>query len=193
MINLVKFNKTMSRFAKKHHKLLRFIGLLLVVVISASIFVFRNELKRLETYGYFGIFLINALGSATIILPAPALVTAFFGGGIFNPAIVGVVAAMGATLGELTGYIAGLGGQLVVEDHKMYKRVAGWIQKHGFLTIFLLAFIPNPFFDIAGITSGVTRFPLTRFLLATWAGKTIRFLIIAYLGASSFGVLESLN
>jgi len=32
--------------------------------------------------------------------------------------------------------------------------------------------------DIAGITAGVLRFPFWQFLLACWAGKTIKYLVV---------------
>jgi membrane protein YqaA with SNARE-associated domain len=64
------------------------------------------------------------------------------------------------------------------------------MRRYGALTICVLATIPNPFFDLAGITAGILRFPVAWFLLCCWAGKTVKFLLIAFLGAQSFGVLE---
>jgi uncharacterized membrane protein YdjX (TVP38/TMEM64 family) len=152
------------------------------LLISGVIIYFRNDISKLSNYGYIGIFLISIIGNATVIIPAPVIATAFIGGSIFNPYLVGIITAIGATIGEMTGFMAGTGGQVIVEKNKNYKKVKGWMKKSGFLTIFILAVIPNPLFDLAGIVSGVTKYPLRRFLLATFLGKSIKFLAVALFG-----------
>ena len=49
-------------------------------------------------------------------------------------------------------------------------------------SFFVLAVIPNPLFDIAGITAGVIRFPVWKFLLTAWAGKTLKAILFAGAG-----------
>jgi membrane protein YqaA with SNARE-associated domain len=51
------------------------------------------------------------------------------------------------------------------------------------LAIFLLAFIPNPVFDVAGIAAGALRIPVWKFIAATMLGRTLRFILLAYFGA----------
>jgi uncharacterized membrane protein YdjX (TVP38/TMEM64 family) len=51
--------------------------------------------------------------------------------------------------------------------------------------ILLLAFIPNPFFDLAGAAAGALRMPLRKFLLWVWIGKFLKMLAFAYAGAAS--------
>ena len=64
------------------------------------------------------------------------------------------------------------------------------MQRRGFLTLFVLSAIPNPLFDLAGISAGVLHYPVARFLLACWLGKTIKALALAYLGSVSVGLIE---
>lgn len=45
------------------------------------------------------------------------------------------------------------------------------IQKLGFFGIFLFASVPNPLFDLAGITCGHFKIPFTTFFGATFLGK----------------------
>ncbi len=52
--------------------------------------------------------------------------------------------------------------------------------RRGWLLLFLLAFIPNPVFDLAGVTAGALRYPLERFLAAVLAGKILKFVGFAY-------------
>lgn len=47
------------------------------------------------------------------------------------------------------------------------------LQKHGFITVLLCASIPNPLFDLAGITCGHFKIPFTTFFTATFIGKAI--------------------
>jgi membrane protein YqaA with SNARE-associated domain len=105
---------------------------------------------------------------------------------------VGVIAAAGAAIGELTGYLAGVAGQAVIENRQMHERLERLMRRYGLLAIFVLAAIPNPFFDVAGIIAGALRFPVQHFLLSAWAGKTVKFLAIAYLGAGTAQLFEQL-
>jgi uncharacterized membrane protein YdjX (TVP38/TMEM64 family) len=170
--------------------LMRFAGLVAAIAITAGIWFLRDQLKQVGHYGYLGIFLISIVGNATIVLPVPTFVTAFAGGGVFNPFLVGIISAAGASLGELTGYLAGTSGHAVVENRELFERFQGWMRRYGLVALFVLAAIPNPFFDIAGIIAGISRIRVTSFLLATCTGKIVKFLIIAYLGAGSSSLIE---
>jgi len=63
-------------------------------------------------------------------------------------------------------------------------------QRNGALTVFVLSAIPNPFFDLAGIAAGVLRYPIARFLLFCWLGKTIKTVAFAFAGAYSITFFE---
>ena len=47
------------------------------------------------------------------------------------------------------------------------------MEKYGFYTILACASIPNPLFDLAGITCGHFRIPFKTFFLATSIGKAV--------------------
>lgn len=170
----------------KHQKLF---GLVFIIVLSVLIFVFRDKFVNLQEYGYLGLFLISVIGNATIVLPAPVVLTAFVGGGIFNPFWVSIVVSLGATIGELTGYVAGATGKHLVEEDQKIEKVKKWMDKYGLWTLFVLAAIPNPLFDLAGIVAGATKIPVYKYLIVVSLGKLIKFGTIAYLGAGSFGIL----
>ncbi len=142
----------------------------------------RDQAAKFAEYGYPGIFLISILANATILLPAPGIAIVFAMGGVFNPFIVGLAAGAGAAIGELSGYMAGFSGQAIAEHTKIYERIQDWMQSHGMLTIFVLAAIPNPFFDLAGMAAGALKMPLYKFLLACLLGKIIKMWIFAYAG-----------
>ena len=171
-------------------RLFRFLVIAIVVGISVSIFVFRDRFAELAAIGYPGIFVVSLLGNATVILPAPSLALVFAMGSVLPPVLVGLVAGVGEALGELTGYAAGFGGRAVIENQKTYERLVAWMRRAGGATVFVLSVIPNPFFDLAGIAAGTLGYPVWRFLLFCWLGKTIKTILVAWAGAQSFRIIE---
>jgi membrane protein YqaA with SNARE-associated domain len=170
-------------------RFLRLLALLLVVVVTAAGVLWRGRLSRFVAYGYPGIFIISLAANATIIFPVPSLALVFALGGVLNPILVGLAAGLGEALGELTGYLAGYSGQAVIENREIYDRLHGWMRRYGLATIFFLSVFPVSFFDLAGITAGVLRFPVGYFLLSCWLGKTLKTTLIALAGAHSFFLL----
>lgn len=164
------------------------VAIVFSVVITALVISLRDQLAALAHYGYLGVFAISLLGNATIVIPVPSLAIVFAGGSVLNPLIVGLVAGVAEPLGELTGYMAGYGGSAVIEDRRRFEQLKGWMQRRGFLTLLILSAIPNPLFDVAGIAAGALRFPVARFLVACWLGKTIKAIAIAYLGSLSLQI-----
>ena len=163
----------------------------LAIILSVAIVLFitscQNQIENLKGYGYIGAFIIGFLGNATIILPAPSLAVTAALGGVLNPALVGIAAGTGEALGELTGYLAGLSGNAVVENREHYETIHRHMERFGGWVFFVLAAIPNPLFDIAGILAGMVRFPVWKFLVTTWAGKTLKALFFAGAGSHLFG------
>jgi len=180
----------MNSLKKNRIKIQSILALIIAILITVIVFLTRGKLTVFSTFGYLGIFLLSIIGNATIIFPVPSFLAAYLGGGIYNPILVGVIAAFGATIGELTGYLAGYGGRTIIKDPKKLKKIEGWMKKYGLWTIFVLAIIPNPLFDLAGIAAGMLKVPVWKYFLITWAGKTIKFLGFSYLGASSFKLFE---
>lgn len=174
--------------AERRLQLARIFALLIVIAVSVYVFSIRNQAASLARYGYPGIFLLSILSNATIILPAPGVLFVFTMGAVFHPIGVAVAAGLGAALGELSGYLAGFSGQAVVERAKTYHKILTWMRAHRRmcnLVILLLAFVPNPFFDLAGIAAGTLKIPVHQFLLFCAMGKILKMLAFAYAGASS--------
>jgi len=171
---------------------LRLLALLAVIGITIFIFAIRDRAEQLAAYGYPGIFILSLLANATIVLPAPGWAVTFAMGAVFHPLGVALAAGTGATLGELTGYMAGFSGQAVIENTQVYERLLDWTRRHGGWTIIVLAALPNPVFDLAGIAAGALRMPVGLFLLYTWIGKLIKMGLLAYGGAASIDWLDAL-
>ncbi len=153
-----------------------------MLLLSLLILVFQDQLQRFRTYGYVGLFIITLLSNATVIFPAPSMVLPLTMATVLNPWAVAVIAAAGAALGELSGYLAGFTGKAFIEDYRLYQRVRGWMARHGEVVIFILAALPVPIFDLAGIIAGATRIPILRFLAWTFAGKLVKMLGVTVFG-----------
>ncbi len=169
-------------------RLVRVLALVAVVAISILIFVYRDRARELAVYGYPGIFVLSILANATVFLPAPGVAIVFAFGAVLNPIGVALAAGAGAAIGELSGYLAGFSGQAVVARADLYARLTGWMEKNiylAYMLILVLAFVPNPFFDLAGIAAGALKMPMGPFLLWAFIGKTLKMLLFAYAGASS--------
>ena len=138
--------------------------------------------------GLLVLFGLAALSTATLILPAPGLALTALAGSAGDPLVVGVVAGLGQAVGELTGYAAGWSGQSLLPDSTAVRRLTAWLNRRGMLVIFVLAIVPNPIFDVAGIAAGALRMPLIRYLTAAASGKVIKNTIVA-LGAATFAGL----
>ena len=171
---------------------LRVASIVFVIAISAGIILYSEQLQTLGAYGYPGLFLLNLLASATLILPAPGLALAFAAGASLNPWLVGLAVGSGSTLGELTGYIAGYSGRDAIKRDRDFERVQGWMRRFGLWALFALSLVPNPLFDVAGIIAGVTRIPVWKFLAVTWCGKVIKAVLVALAGAGAIGALGPL-
>ncbi len=172
---------------------------LLLTFFAIGFFYFSADISNLKSYGYAGVFLINVIGAASILLPSPAAASVFSGGALLKdflgvPAFiwVGLVAGLGEAIGEFSGYAAGYGGRIVIEQRPEYERVHRWMERRGFLTMFLMSTVPNPIFDLVGIAAGAVRMPLRRFFLAVLAGKIIKDTWMAALGGVGFGLFAHL-
>ena len=134
----------------------------------------------MKLVGYPGVFFLSFLGSVTMILPVPGLLSVCGFSTTLSPFLLGILAGIGETLGEISGYAVGYGGGSVVEKHRIYIRLKRWMEQRGILVLFLVSIIPNPIFDLVGIAAGAVKFPILRFLATVWVGKTLKGMMVGY-------------
>ena len=174
-------------FSRTSDLKIQLIALLLGIVAVSVVFVIWMLVGGLsnsdwwKTLGYPGVFFLSLLASGGMVFPIPSLAATCGAAGLgLNLIVVGILAGIGETLGELVGYSIGFGGQSVVQRRRIYKRARAWMVRWGIGVLLLLSIIPNPIFDFVGIAAGALRYPLKRFLIIVWAGKTLKGIIIAY-------------
>jgi membrane protein YqaA with SNARE-associated domain len=127
------------------------------------------------------VFPVTLPGSADLLL----LWLAANGG---NPWLLALSAIAGSILGGYSTWTLGKhGGEGALRNYvpaRLLKRIVVWIGRHPVLSVFLPAVLPPPIplspFVLASGALGVAR---SRFLLAYGAGRTLRYSLIAWLGA----------
>jgi len=165
--------------------------ILFAIVIVALVLYFSSNIEKFKEFGYLGAFVISMLSSATIFIPAPGWMAIIAMGRYLDPMTLGIVAGVGSAIGELTGYVAGDGARDIINDKiKENKNTHKLITNYGPLAIFVLAFIPNPLFDAAGLVAGALKLPWWQFLIATGAGRVLRYILLAMLGAWTLGLIS---
>jgi len=175
----------------QHQKILRVSPLLIsAAFIATGLVLWATGTFNIETVGYTSIFFLAFIGAALIFLPVSALAAVCVAVAVdLNPFVVAVVAASAESIGELTGYLAGMGGKSFFEHKRFYLRFKNLFSRYAALTLLIGSAIPNPLFDILGVIAGSTLYPVKRFLLLVCIGKTLKFLWVGlgcYYGATWF-------
>ena len=178
-----------------------------VFAVSVAVAFIALDLGKDDITGGWGypiLWVISGLRAASVILPIPGGGLTIAAGAIMDPLwgipvpiAVGVTAGSAESLGEFTGYWAGVNGGKLMEGRRLYELVRRWIRKAPFPTMFVMAFAPSPLFDVAGIAAGAARVPIRIFYPAILLGKIGRATIMAAAGlyASDFvlGLLDVLE
>ena len=164
------------------------IALAIIITVGWLYFKYPDFFENLKTYGYLGAFVISIILNATVIIPVSNMaIISSLGGVLPLPYVVGLAGGIGAAIGEMTGYIAGRSGRGLLSKSNLYNRVEGWVKKRGWIAVFLLSIFPVVF-DIVGIIAGALRMPIWRFFLAVWLGRTIIYIVAAYVGERLFSL-----
>jgi membrane protein YqaA with SNARE-associated domain len=169
---------------------------------SLVVSVYELVLNLSLLLGYPGAFLVSFLGNATILVPFPYILTSFILGGltdgithefVFDPLVIGILSGIGATLGEMTGYVVGYtGGRLIDENQKSgFRRYAEDHPRWTPFVLWFLAVTPIPD-DVLVVPLGAAKYPWWKVILPQFIGKTMFLTAIAYSGRLSLGFVESI-
>ena len=172
---------------------------LVTTLLAVAVVFLWEEIQQTQVYGYAGGFVVSILGGITVI-PVPSLLVTFTLGRVLHPVAVGLISGLGEALGGITIYLTGAGAgtmwtrlqtksesQFWSKGQNYYDRLVAWVGGRGGSWVVFLAsaLIISPYY-FAGLAAGSLRMGLLRFFLISWAGKTIRGLIIA--GAGYWGL-----
>lgn len=151
--------------------------------ITAGIVLWATGRFEVERVGYAGVWFFAFIGAASIFVPIPGLAAICIAAAPavgLNPLIIGLVAGSAEALGELTGYLAGMGGRGFLARNRFYPRFRELLIRRGGLILFFGSIVPNPLFDVMGIAAGSILYPVKKFLLYVFVAKTIKSTGVAY-------------
>ena len=174
----------MKRRPTKQEAIIGGLSLAITIALCILIIQHRSYLDQIARWGYIGCFVINIFASGTVVLPGFGMLITFTLGGVLNPAIVGAVAGIGEALGAVGAYFTGYTGRGLFRStsNSVYVRFSDILHRHGSKAVFLMASVFNPIYYLFAVFIGMIRFGFTSFFLATWAGRTIKNMALAYLG-----------
>ncbi|MDP2729701.1 MAG: VTT domain-containing protein [Dehalococcoidales bacterium] len=193
--------------------------ILFIVLPMAMLVYFREAIQKAQSYGYLGVFIAGVLAGITVIpfptfwlvftlghvLNPPIVgLIAGLGGALGGITVYLVGSGVGTILSRLQAKEEALQRRLgLSEDVKLprlrswweskaiYNRLTSWVRgKGGAWVVFFASASPiNPFFYPAGLAAGSLGMGLARFFFISWAGKTVKFSIIAFVGKLGLGFI----
>lgn len=154
-------------------------------IVGAGLIAFAYYvLPRLAATGVaaYGLgFLINAVTSASIMVPVPGMGALVVMSSELNPWMLAIIAAAGGALGELFGYWLGSQGRGPLTGSRVFMKIRTRMERYGGAVVFVFAAIPVLPMDAAAMVAGATRYPVGRFLGYMAAGKALLLMTVFYL------------
>jgi membrane protein YqaA with SNARE-associated domain len=144
-----------------------------------------GALKPLGAWGVFAIAGIDGMG-----IPLPGAVDVVVATYVYNKPLMAwwyvIVASLGSLLGCLVLYFIGYQGGEVLLRKRMspekFERTRQSFEKHRLLALMFPAMLPPPFpFKVFVLSAAVFEMKLSHFVAAIFAGRLIRFSILAIL------------
>ncbi|MFX1442945.1 MAG: TVP38/TMEM64 family protein [Promethearchaeota archaeon] len=139
--------------------------------------------------GIWGIFLfIGVMAIQGLLVPIPSELVLLSAGiiwGFFWGGIIGIIGSMAA--GLLCYYIAYKGGRPLAEKfvgESALNMADHFIEKYGTGAILIARLLPFIAFDPISYISGVLKYPIKKYTLATFIGSIPRAFFYAFLGAA---------
>jgi membrane protein YqaA with SNARE-associated domain len=154
----------------------------------------KNILKRYTTWiwkvlaplGPWGVFAIAAVDGSLFGMPVDAVVAAYVYNDRPHLLFYVVMASAGSALGNLVMYAIGyFGGETVLRKRispDRFNRIHASFERHEFWAVMFPAMLPPPFpFKLFVLAASAFEMRFTHFLAAVFAGRFVRFFILAVL------------
>ena len=170
--------------ATKKEILIGSLSLAITIVLCIIIIQHRSFIGQIANWGYLGCFIINVLASGTFVIPGFGPIITFTLGGVLHPAMVGAIAGIGEAIGAAIAYFSGYSGRGFFRswNNPIRGKISKALSRHGSKAVFLMASLINPLYYPFAAFMGMSRFKFTKFFLITWAGRTLKNMVLAYLG-----------
>jgi membrane protein YqaA with SNARE-associated domain len=170
-------NKLANLFQSKKFKK---ISLILGIIFFFLTFLISFDPQPFLRFGYVGVFVFNLFGPGIFLFPPLIRHMNIFG--------LAFATALGMAINDSVSWLIGRSGDIVIPRSRKVEKIAGTIHRFGPMALFFWSLIPFPY-DIIGLIAGYLEFSYKSFVIPTFLGKLVRFLIlgsgmIALLGRS---------
>jgi len=140
----------------------------------------------LAPLGIWGVFAIAAVDAAFMGLPMDPIVAGYIYKDPHRFLMYVLLAASGSAVGSIVIYIIGYtGGEVLLRKRlspERFAKIHASFNKHEFLALMLPAILPPPTpFKAVVLSAAAFEMSFGRFLLAIFAGRFFRFLILGFL------------
>jgi membrane protein YqaA with SNARE-associated domain len=140
----------------------------------------------LKPLGAWGVFAIAALDGAALGLPMDPIVATYVYQNRSRFLLYVLMASTGSALGSIVIYGIGyLGGEELLRKRispERFDKFHQTFQKHPFWSLMFPAMLPPPTpFKLFALAAAVSEMQFTHFLLAIFAGRFVRFLVLSVL------------
>jgi len=153
-----------------------------------------NYVDSFRQFGYLGLFILGILTGAVSFIPIPGLLAVFSLGSILIPPFVGLAYGLGEATGSMLIYFEGYSGSHAIKkiNNRVMDKMEQWLREHGAGTVLVMSALINPFYLPFTALAGMMRYGVVKFFLLCFIGKSIKNIIIAYLGFFGLGSLLKL-
>jgi len=140
----------------------------------------------LAPLGVWGVFAISAVDAAFMGLPMDPIVAGYIYQDPHRYLLYVLLAASGSAAGSIVLYVIGYtGGEVLLRKRlspARFQKIHASFEKHEFWALMLPAMLPPPTpFKAVVLAAAAFEMSFSRFLLAIFAGRFFRFLILGYL------------
>jgi membrane protein DedA with SNARE-associated domain len=201
----VKEVKEVRHHWSKKEILIGVVAIVATIGLCVAGVYYRDSLMNtmyLQRFGLLGVLVVAFIAGSTFsvtAIPVPYWVVVFTLPGLMSAqwgwwsAIwVGLVSALGASLGQLITFMIGYGGRGLSEklsskiNSKLYDRAMNWAQRHGSWAVFLMSAMVNPLHLPMTIAIATLRYPPHKFFIFCFLGVAVKSLVIAFCGYFGF-------
>jgi membrane protein DedA with SNARE-associated domain len=177
------------------------LAVLATVALCVVAIYYKDELMStayLARFGLLGVLIVSFIAGSTfsitaipvpywaLVIMLPSLIADQWG--ILAPVWVGLLAGLGASLGQFITFMIGYGGRTISEritskfSSRFYDRAMGVAARHGSLAVFLMSLIPNPIHLPMSIAIATLHYPPHKFFIFSFLGTGLKSLILAFCG-----------
>ena len=180
------------------------LGILSVVVTVAlcvAVIYYKDALMNvvhIEKYGLLGVFIFAFIAGSVVnfvatpfpywllVFTVPSLLASSWG--MLAPVWVGMLSALGASLGQLLTFMVGYSSSRLYRrftvniDNRHYNRAIGWAQRHGSWAVFVMSAVFNPVHLPMTLAIAALHYPPPKFFAFSLLGNLVKSLFIAFCG-----------